>query len=460
MACPYARFVERDEDHVSNVTAKLTLNGSTNNDALTEILSLTGYGQPSSAKPELKRLPSSDELVTYGNYLQLNKILDSQVMLSAKHDQNKNPIHDEHLFIIIHQSFELWFKQILWEIDSLRQIFGNNAIDESHMFVSINRLQRCVQIWRLLCDQIIILETMTPLDFMEFRSYLSPASGFQSLQFRLIENKLGLTEKSRVVYNQISYKNAFPSPHQQAEITSSLEEPTLLMLIEKWLERTPGLEDSNFDFWGRYRRAVAQYIEYLQSNAQEEPNPTARDAALDDVKKTADTFRSFIDEKFHQQLVGRSERRLSHRAMQGALMIMLYREQPRFQGPYQVLSLLMDIDALITKWRYNHLILVQRQIGNKQGTGGSAGYSYLRSTCSDRYKVFIDLFNLASFLIPREFIPKLTNEMKIRLSTANVAAINQRDIDDYHPSRTKTKENENENENVLMNAESFRAVAD
>jgi tryptophan 2,3-dioxygenase len=100
------------------------------------------------------------------------------------------------------------------------------------MFVSINRLHRCVQIWRLLCDQIIILETMTPLDFMEFRSYLSPASGFQSLQFRLIENKLGLTEKSRVVYNQISYKKAFPSSHEQTELTNSLEEPTLLMVIE------------------------------------------------------------------------------------------------------------------------------------------------------------------------------------------------------------------------------------
>ncbi len=100
------------------------------------------------------------------------------------------------------------------------------------MFVSINRLQRCVQIWRLLCDQIIILETMTPLDFMEFRSYLSPASGFQSLQFRLIENRLGLTEKSRVLYNQISYKNAFPSSHEQTELTNSLEEPTLLVLIE------------------------------------------------------------------------------------------------------------------------------------------------------------------------------------------------------------------------------------
>jgi len=100
------------------------------------------------------------------------------------------------------------------------------------MFVSINRLQRCVQIWHLLCDQISILETMTPLDFMEFRSYLSPASGFQSLQFRLIENKLGLTDQSRVVYNQISYKNAFPSANEQKELINSLEETTLLVLIE------------------------------------------------------------------------------------------------------------------------------------------------------------------------------------------------------------------------------------
>jgi tryptophan 2,3-dioxygenase len=128
--------------------------------------------------------------------------------------------------------FELWFKQIIWEIDSLRVIFGNKIIDETHMFVSINRLQRCVQIWHLLCDQISILETMTPLDFMEFRSYLSPASGFQSLQFRLIENKLGLKDKSRVVYNQLSYKNTFPSAREQRELVNSLDEATLFTLIE------------------------------------------------------------------------------------------------------------------------------------------------------------------------------------------------------------------------------------
>ncbi|CAF3306840.1 unnamed protein product [Rotaria sp. Silwood2] len=254
MTCPYARFVEPEDETTSpptTATSKLTINGSVNNDALAEILSLTGYGTSSSAKPELKRLPSSDELVTYGNYLQLNLLLNSQVLLSAQNDQNKNPVHDEHLFMIIHQTFELWFKQIIWEIDSLRDIFGDDSIDESYMFVSINRLQRCVQIWRLLCDQIIILETMTPLDFMEFRSYLSPASGFQSLQFRLIENKLGLTEKSRVLYNQSSYKNAFPSAHEQKELTNSLEEATLLMVIERWLERTPGLEDTSFNFWER-----------------------------------------------------------------------------------------------------------------------------------------------------------------------------------------------------------------
>lgn len=107
MTCPYARTFEPDDDTTtttSTVTAKLTLNGSVNDDALAEILSLTGYGPSSSSKPELKRLPSSDELVNYGNYLHLNKLLGAQVLLSAKHDQHKQPVHDEHLFIIIHQS--------------------------------------------------------------------------------------------------------------------------------------------------------------------------------------------------------------------------------------------------------------------------------------------------------------------------------------------------------------------
>lgn len=97
MACPYARIVEQDNDNKVN-------GSSINNDALNEILSMTNHSAQNSIKPDLKRLPSRDELVNYGNYLQLNKILDSQTLLSAKHDPNKKAVHDEHLFIIIHQS--------------------------------------------------------------------------------------------------------------------------------------------------------------------------------------------------------------------------------------------------------------------------------------------------------------------------------------------------------------------
>eukprot|EP00106_Octopus_bimaculoides_P002430 XP_014769872.1 PREDICTED: tryptophan 2,3-dioxygenase-like [Octopus bimaculoides] len=99
-------------------------------------------------------------------------------------------------------------------------------------------------------------------------------------------------------------------------------------------------------------------------------------------------------------------------------MISLYRDEPRFSQPFQIISNIIDIDSQLTKWRYNHVTTVQRMIGNKIGTGGSSGYQYLRSTVSDRYKVFLDLFNLSSYLLPREYIPMLDNQMKRRLNIA------------------------------------------
>ncbi len=105
MACPYARFIE-PENETSTATTEITLNGTVSNDALAEILSLTGYDPKSAVKPELIRLPSSDELINYSNYLQLNKILNAQSLSSSKHNPNKKPVHDEHFFIITHQSRE------------------------------------------------------------------------------------------------------------------------------------------------------------------------------------------------------------------------------------------------------------------------------------------------------------------------------------------------------------------
>lgn len=102
---------------------------------------------------------------------------------------------------------------------------------------------------------------MTPLDFMDFRCYLRPASGFQSLQFRLLENKLGVRQENRVKYNQ-NYTKVFGNDEKAYEmIDKSVKEPSLADLVQRWLERTPGLELEGFNFWGKYQKAVGELLE-------------------------------------------------------------------------------------------------------------------------------------------------------------------------------------------------------
>lgn len=259
-------------------------------------------------------------------------------------------------------------------------------------------------------DQVPILETMTPLDFMDFRKYLAPASGFQSLQFRLIENKLGVLTEQRVRYNQ-KYSDVFGGDEDAlTAIRSSEQEPSLLELVQRWLERTPGLEESGFNFWEKFQQSVDKFLEAQVHSAMEEPVERAKNYRLMDIEKRREVYRSIFDPAVHDALVRRGDRRFSHRALQGAIMITFYRDEPRFSQPHQLLTLLMDIDSLITKWRCkyppifamwhywppllllqntfllqplpdNHVIMVQRMIGSQQlGTGGSSGYQYLRST--------------------------------------------------------------------------------
>ncbi|KAH8284434.1 hypothetical protein KR018_012064, partial [Drosophila ironensis] len=356
-------------------------------------------------------VPLSNEVgKIYGEYLMLDKLLDAQCMLSQ---EDQRPVHDEHLFIITHQAYELWFKQIIFEFDSIRDMLDAEVIDETKTLEIVKRLNRVVLILKLLVDQVPILETMTPLDFMDFRKYLAPASGFQSLQFRLIENKLGVLTEQRVRYNQ-KYSDVFGSDDQAINaIRNSEMEPSLLELVQRWLERTPGLEESGFNFWAKFQQSVDNFLESQVQSAMLEPVERAKNYRLMDIEKRREVYRSIFDPAVHEALVRRGDRRLSHRALQGAIMITFYRDEPRFSQPHQLLTLLMDIDSLITKWRYNHVIMVQRMIGSQQlGTGGSSGYQYLRSTLSDRYKVFLDLFNLSTFLIPREEIPPLDETIR------------------------------------------------
>ncbi|RMZ93288.1 tryptophan 2-3-dioxygenase, partial [Brachionus plicatilis] len=261
----------------------------------------------------------------------------------------------------------------------------------------------------------------------DFRGYLSTASGFQSVQFRLFENKLGLSENLRIKFNQQKYDYLFTDSETKEKIRKSVEEPSLLKLINAWLERTPGLvtceqtENGSKEYnylLKEYEKSVNEYLEdtYVKA-AQEETNEDDRKSLMDEYKKTLDAFATIFDKEKHDKLVERGERKLSHQALWGALMIWLNRDEPRFHLPYQMLSLLTDLDAFMNRWRYNHALLAQRQVGNKSGTGGSSGYSYLRSTASDRYKIFNDIVNLSTWLIPREYLPTLNEDLKKRLNT-------------------------------------------
>lgn len=384
----------------------------------------------------------------YQEYLMLQRLLKCQVLQSAEAGK---AVHDEHLFIITHQAYELWFKQMLFEIDSVRDTFASPSMNESRMLNVINRLQRVSLILKLLVDQFVILETMTPLDFLEFRQHLSTASGFQSLQFRLIENKLGVKQENRVKYNQQHYMKVFSDEESVKMLMESVEQPSLLLLLEKWLERTPGLQRHDFRFWQAFEIAVGRWLdETIYQPYIEETDPKIKETLMAEYQKQKDSFDTILDPIKYNTFVERGERRLSHKAFQGALLISLYRDEPRFHQPFQVLTLLMDIDSLMTKWRYNHVMMVQRMIGSKVGTGGSSGYHYLRSTISDRYKVFLDLFNLSTYVIPREYIPPLTMSMKRTLSTLFTEAESESGIEDQSSSLESSDQSTEEASNAMF----------
>src|SRR5665811_258152 len=140
--------------------------------------------------------------VYYHDYLQLDSLLTTQELESTKAGDTA---HDEMLFIIVHQAYELWFKQILWELDDVMSAFGGDTFDEYDAGRVVSRLQRITRIQRLLILQFEILETMSPMDFLDFRNYLVPASGLHSVQFRLIENRLGVRAEDRLLFEGAPY---------------------------------------------------------------------------------------------------------------------------------------------------------------------------------------------------------------------------------------------------------------
>ena len=194
-------------------------------------------------------------MIKYGDYLALDSILDAQHPESDKHGQ---PAHEEMLFIITHQTFELWFQQVLFELRSVITMLGRDYVPEADMATCTARVQRVNRIMEHLVNQFTLIETMSPGEFMDFRGFLNPASGFQSAQWRILERSLGLQEHRRVLRN---YRDALPE-HEQEMLDRETQGPSLFDVVEQWLAKTPFLETDGYAFWDSYRNAVRAMFQH------------------------------------------------------------------------------------------------------------------------------------------------------------------------------------------------------
>jgi tryptophan 2,3-dioxygenase len=339
----------------------------------------------------------------YADYIELDKILNSQHPKSFSSLEEGN---DEMLFIIIHQAYELWFKQILFELDLVRNIFIRGQINDNSddMSRAVHHLRRVVKILELINQQVGVLETMTALDFLEFRNHLLPASGFQSKQFRLIEAKLGLKMQQR--YKTEYYKHTRRGSLSEAdlrEVDQVESERTLKELIVQWLERMPFFEEQ---YWKEYK-----------------PSPESNDGQTHPFwRKYREAYRTSLSagekgrlEEFDKDFFKEGRGEVTPAAMRAALFITIYRNLPILHMPFELLNTLSEIDELLSNWRYRHFMMVRRMIGIRVGTGGTSGAGYLEGTLSQHY-VFREITEVATFLIERSKRPELPNSLKERVS--------------------------------------------
>jgi len=351
--------------------------------------------------------------VHYHSYLGLESLLSSQHPKSTEYGK---PAHDEMLFITVHQTYELWFKQILFELDAVLKTFQKNQIAENELGTACARLERIVSILKLILGQVDVLETMTPMDFLDFRDMLYPASGFQSFQWRLIETKLGLRMGDRLAYNQAPFYKSL-TEEQQKLMMNVLNEASLFDSIEKWLERTPFLQGENFNFWDSYKQAVNRMfnddIEVVRKNTRLTEEEKQRD--IQALENTLKSFDALFSEEVYNKLRAEGQFRLSYKALHAAILIPLYRHQPILQTPFRIIRALLDIDETMTTWRYRHAMMALRMLGQKIGTGGSSGHKYLADATA-KHKIFSDFFNLTTFFIPSSQVPPLPESIAKRMN--------------------------------------------
>ncbi len=352
---------------------------------------------------------------TYWDYLALPELLNAQ---SGLGDGDIGP--DELHFIIVHQAYELWFKLVLSQVRLARDHLALPEVPEEAVPSVVHHLNRVNEIMRLLVDQMKVMETLTPLDFLDFRDKLVPSSGFQSFQMRELEILLGLEESQRLHYGKVNplthiKKLAATSPGGAmawGRIEAAREEVSLREAVHRWLYRTP-IQGSTPEIAGD-EQVVTQFLQdYLDRGAESRNIQADRLASLSEDPEAVrarfaamgESTRAFMmaeDVKAEPSQIARIRR-----IRAALLFVESYRELPLLAWPRLLVDTVVELEEQIVIWRHRHARMVERLIGRRVGTGGSAGVAYLDKTTA--YRVFPELWAVRSMLSPRRARPDVRN---------------------------------------------------
>jgi len=313
-------------------------------------------------------------------------------------------------------AFELWFKQILYELDYICEVLEAKAagdvivLIEQHMATVLMRAERTHTILKFASNQFDILKTMPARAFNDFRVYLDTASGFQSVQFRRLEIQLGLDESRRV--NSKPFTEAL-LPHEAEEIFVARSKKSLFQLVNNLLEETLAItEAGGFNFYGKLAAGFESKLSTLEFKLRQGLSIDIKKRIEEEIVMLGKLKRSLMCEETHREQMKIDKRRFSFKATQGALMILTYGTQSKFYLLFKFLQTLMSIDEALINYRQGHVSMVLGKIGFSSGTGGSSGVHYLSATCGTRYRIFMDLVRLNTYDIPKEVLPKLDKNLE------------------------------------------------
>jgi tryptophan 2,3-dioxygenase len=340
---------------------------------------------------------------TYGGYLGLHELL------SLQRDQD-GVSNDEMHFIVTHQTFELWFKQVIRELREIRDILATEHVPEAQVPKAVEHLGRVTEIFRLLASQWKVMETLTPQGFLAFRDGLGSASGFESFQMREMEIILGLETVGRTSdMDPLGHFRKLATRGKEdaaalARLEAALEETTLVEALTNWLERTPIMGS----FYGTAddAEAVRNYVDaHLTAYTGIGDAASARmeSQGVDNIEAIKARFTA-ASQGAIDFLKPNGE---VNRARAGLLFIESYRELPLLAWPRVLVDAVVELEESMVLFRTHHARMVERIIGRRVGTGGSSGVDYLDATT--KYRIFGDLWGVRTILLKSELRPALKN---------------------------------------------------